>query len=145
MGDLSDTEVPNLEKVMTGVATGLSGVEVRAGGSGCFPTCRRPRVIYVGIDDAAGVSVWHEALEEALHHSLGLPKEKKPFRPHITLGYSRDRRPGDREQVQNAVRRLDELVSVDSEELTKIVLFRSSLEPGGAVHEPLATYRLSIQ
>ncbi len=143
LGDVPDAELPNLEKLMTGVASGLSAVEVQAGGSGCFPTCRRPRVIYVGIEDpAAALSGWHKALGDAVHRLLGIPGEEKPFRGHITVGYARDRRPGDREQVQEAVRRIGELAPTGPEELTKIVLFRSTLGPGGAVHEPLITCRL---
>ncbi|MFP4431767.1 MAG: RNA 2',3'-cyclic phosphodiesterase, partial [Spirochaetaceae bacterium] len=138
LGDTPQTALPGIEALLRGIGETLSGVEVQAGGAGCFPTCRRPRVIYIGVEDpGSGLSLWHEALEDALLQELGLPKEQKPFRPHVTAGYSRDHRPGDREKVQEAVERLGALTPVRPEELQKIVLFRSNLGPKGALHEPL--------
>lgn len=53
-------------------------------GLGCFPNCKRPRVLWAGVsappallDLAAGV--------EAAMRRIGFPAETRPFSPHLTL------------------------------------------------------------
>ncbi len=143
LGDTPETALPGIEALLHRIGESLSGVEVRAGGAGCFPTCRRPRVVYAAVEDrSAALETWHQAVEKGLLEELGLAKDDRPFRPHITVAYARDRRPGDRERVQESVERLSEALPEAPERLNRIVLFQSDLGPQGALHRPVYTVEL---
>jgi 2'-5' RNA ligase len=143
LGDTAEDQLPALERLVSSAAGELLSASVRAGDAGCFPSCKRPRVLYVAVEDAPGrLTEWQRFLESALEKDLGLPPEDRPFRPHITAGYARERKKGDRELVQAAVGRLGQLVTVEPEELSKIVLFQSELGPKGAVHTPIYSVEL---
>ena len=59
------------------------------GGLGAFPSRRAAKVLWVGVD-ARGTDLEELVvdLENALE-PLGFPREKRPFRPHLTLSRSR--------------------------------------------------------
>lgn len=96
------------------------------------------------MEDAPGrLSEWQRFLEGGLERELGLAPEGRPFRPHVTAAYARDRKPGDRQLVQAAVERLGDLVPAEAETLSRIVLFKSELAPQGAVHTPICSVELS--
>jgi 2'-5' RNA ligase len=67
---------------------------------------------------------------EAAAVAAGFPAEPRAFRPHLTLGRWRDRarRP-----------RLPE-VDLGAFAIVEAVLYRSDLQPGGAVHTPLVHF-----
>ena len=53
---------------------------------GAFPNVKRPRIIWVGLnDDTKAISQLVSALEETLE-KIGFKKEGRPFSPHITIG-----------------------------------------------------------
>ncbi|MCK5179147.1 MAG: RNA 2',3'-cyclic phosphodiesterase [Candidatus Omnitrophica bacterium] len=53
---------------------------------GAFPDVKRPRIIWVGLnDDTKAISQLVSALEETLE-KIGFKKEGRPFSPHITIG-----------------------------------------------------------
>jgi len=70
--------------------------------------------------------------------SAGLPPERRPFHPHLTLGRFRPgARPLGRELLEIAVaRNLGELP------VERIVMFQSRLEPSGARYEALDSFPL---
>jgi 2'-5' RNA ligase len=111
------------------------------GGLGAFPGIRGPRVLWLGVD-ARGTDL--EALvieiENALE-PLGFPRERRPFRPHLTL--ARSRRKGvaaaavleDRDVVE-ACRDLGRLP------IEVVHLYRSEPGAGGPRYTPLGSLPL---
>ncbi|MCB0005425.1 MAG: RNA 2',3'-cyclic phosphodiesterase [Anaerolineales bacterium] len=56
---------------------------------GCFPNCRRPRVLWAGLGgDVAACQALKTALDQGLA-PLGWEPEKRPYSPHLTLGRAR--------------------------------------------------------
>ncbi len=53
-------------------------------GVGQFPKQGMPRVLWVGVEESAGLTDLAQAVESAVQ-SCGLPRADKPFAPHITL------------------------------------------------------------
>lgn len=55
-------------------------------GVGGFPTQRKARVIWVGLDGELGkLHALSDALDEALE-AVGIPRENRPFKAHLTIG-----------------------------------------------------------
>jgi 2'-5' RNA ligase len=106
---------------------------------GAFPSLRNARVVWIGIDDKSGrISKLHRQLEHELS-SLGFPKEKRKFSPHLTLG--RVRSPRNKKDLIQYL--LDEREKAfGTLQVDRVVLFRSDLQPSGAVYTALKGFPL---
>jgi 2'-5' RNA ligase len=101
---------------------------------GVFPNTRRPRVIWLGLEDSAGRLV---KLQQELERSLelcGFAPEEREFRPHLTLG--RVRRLRDRQRLVSTLRGLS-LPQLAQLEVRHLSLMRSQLRPQGPVYTEL--------
>jgi RNA 2',3'-cyclic 3'-phosphodiesterase len=111
LGDVRQETVPVVERVMARVAEGTRAFTARVGGFGAFPTIRRPRVLWLGVEPTPALRCLKQDLEWGLA-SHGFERETRAFHPHITLG-----RAGEQEGA-GAFRGLDELAAGLSYEAT---------------------------
>ncbi|RPI95073.1 MAG: RNA 2',3'-cyclic phosphodiesterase, partial [Chloroflexi bacterium] len=131
------TQRTAIEAALARAASGHAPLTLAAGGVGCFPNCRRPRVIWAGIHEhAEQLSALQQAVEQFVA-PLGYPTEDRPFSPHLTLGrIQREASPGD---VQRLGERVANTPPMEPErwQVDRISLIRSELKPSGAVYTPL--------
>jgi len=105
-------------------------------GLGVFPNRREPRVIYAGVGgDLDSLAQTQRQVEQAIVR-LGFPQEKRPFRPHLTLGRVRDgAAPAARRQIGDTIARQAAALSPEYAWMAgEIHLIRSHLTPSGAVY-----------
>jgi 2'-5' RNA ligase len=136
LGDVEETELPEVVAAVARASTGTPpfGFETRS--LGAFPSPARPRVLWVGIEPVDELMALQQAIDGELT-KLGFPREKRRFHPHITLGRIRDPRA---ESVQGI---LDDLVAPEEKVVVNEVrVMRSTLRPGGALHELVAAIPL---
>jgi RNA 2',3'-cyclic 3'-phosphodiesterase len=108
---------------------------VRLQGLGVFPSARRARVLWVGLDDPGGVLTSLAAAFDSALEPLGFEVEKRAFTPHLTL--ARFKPPASIKGV------LDEVeVPESSFDVDHVALYRSRLHPKGASYEVLEAFRL---
>ena len=90
---LGPTEPEAAAAIADTLATALEKTppcEVRARGAGAFPDPRRPRVLWVGLEDpSGGLAGVHRVVEDRMA-DLGFAREERPFSPHLTLGRVKD-------------------------------------------------------
>ena len=102
-------------------------MEIRA--FGAFPTIRRPRVLWAGVEPVLALRCLKQDVEWGLA-SLGFSRETSAFHPHITVGRARA------ETGAGAFRGLDALVAdLDFRhhiDVTSVELMRSHLSRTGA-------------
>jgi len=110
----------------------LAPVAVTLAGSGFFPSRSRPRVAWVG-GEAVGIQPVVEAVESA-SVKQGLARERRRWSLHLTL--ARIRQPWPRSAVA-AFQEWGERLSLVPFTAREVVLFRSVLEPAGAVYTGL--------
>ena len=112
-------------------------------GAGAFPSSGRPRVLWLGVGANPMLSALYQDVEEAAA-DVGLPRETRDFRAHLTLG--RVRAP----VAAETARRLTTMLAAphihETFILESIDLMRSDLSPQGARYErvwsiPLAEAR----
>ena len=131
---LGGTEPDSVEPMVSRVRAVVEGhapFEVRAGGIGGFPSGRLRRVLWFGVrDDDSRLA----ALARDLRSAVGLELDQ-PFRPHVTLARSRDRR-GAPVPMANAP------APAETIPVSEAVLFRSHLGRGPARYETVA--RISL-
>jgi 2'-5' RNA ligase len=104
---------------------------------GAFPSTRRPRVLYLGMDgDLERLAAFQKKLDTALREA-GFPAEERPFIPHLTLARLKalpDPRTLSLEIVKRGKYRTGQFTAAE------LVLFKSDLTPGGAIYTTLASY-----
>ncbi|AJE04727.1 RNA 2',3'-cyclic phosphodiesterase [Geobacter pickeringii] len=107
-------------------------------GVGCFPSPRRPRVLWVGLGGSDPLHRLQQAVEAAVN-GAGVPAEERPFSPHITLARLREH--GETGIAPFLARNASfqgEPFTVDA-----FYLYSSILTPQGAIHRREASYPLA--
>jgi 2'-5' RNA ligase len=132
LGDVEEGALSDLRGAVRRAAAGVPPFRFETTGLGAFPSPRRPRVIWLGVEPDEPLFDLAEAVERELSE-LGFPRERRPFRPHITIGRIRD--PGASGDISRALADLGGLREVV--EVSEVRIMKSTLLPGGAVHEVL--------
>lgn len=140
---LGDTEAGLVTPLLTALREAAAGdampFPLHLDGLGVFPNYREPRGIYAGVDGDLDSLVRAQRQVEQAITQLGFPREKRPFRPHLTLGRVRD-------GVGSAARRhIGDTIARQAAALSpeypwtagEIHLIRSQLTPQGAVYTTL--------
>lgn len=112
-------------------------MSIRLRGLGYFPPRKQPRVLWVGIEPAAEVSLLRDRVESKLVR-LGLEPEGRKFSPHVTLARLNDT------PLPKLTRYLSGNALFASEifPVTEFSLYSSVLTPKGAIHQIEASYPL---
>ncbi|MGA2979446.1 MAG: RNA 2',3'-cyclic phosphodiesterase [Terriglobales bacterium] len=130
-----------------------SAFEIRAGGYGFFPTAKAPRVFWIGIQTGPQLADLAESVDAAAAE-LGIPREDRPFSPHLTLARagggtssgSPKWRKGDGPNTVFAVleKRLAAMGELDFGTMTahEFILYQSQLSPGGSKYTKLQQFLL---
>lgn len=138
LGRASRAALVSLDGRLRGVAATFPPVTLAPGETGAFPGWRRPRVLWLGLEDGGALAPMAAEIEEAAR-AAGFPPETRAFRPHLTLGRVRSPR-----GVPRAVAAIQEWrPSSSAETAGEIVLQRSDLGSGGSRYTALETYALT--
>ncbi|RMF65796.1 MAG: RNA 2',3'-cyclic phosphodiesterase [Calditrichaeota bacterium] len=139
LGDVAQERIPAVADAMGNAAAGFSVFSVTVAGLGAFPNLKRPRVLWVGVQDPGGeLTELARRLENALNE-IGFERERRPFRPHLTLG--RVKSPPSRAFCDRLAQARFDPGQV---RVSEIVLMKSDLRPTGAVYTPLNRVALSV-
>jgi len=145
---LGDTPLEEVDPVKAAVARAAAEVGpfvITVGGLGCFPNSRRPRVVWVGLEELTGTLVRLRDAVEAHVAPLGFPTEKRRFSPHLTLGRVQ------RRASKSEVREIGEVVAssalgtIGEMPAVSVCYIKSDLKPSGAVYTTLLEARLGGQ
>ena len=142
LGHIREADLAPIEDAAQRVCLNYRPFDVSLQGMGCFPGERNPKVIWLGLrGDTERMSRFRDALQRELE-PLGIKQEKRPFRPHLTLGRMRKGRGGGRREVSALLGAHQDLTSPNWP-LAELILFKSDLRPSGAVYTKLKTWPLS--
>jgi RNA 2',3'-cyclic 3'-phosphodiesterase len=83
IGEWPEERLRELEKVLEKLAL-TAGFDVTIEGLGWFPNPHRPHTLFAGVHAGPELPVLAGATEEALAQ-IGIPREKRPYSPHLTL------------------------------------------------------------
>lgn len=138
LGDTSPANLEILKKILTTEANRVQAFDLKIEGLGAFPSLRRPRVIWVGVEAPPALFALQRSIDTETQR-LGYAPEDRPFSPHLTLGRL------SHNAMPDEIRKIGDMLSASKVSLSAIVkvktviLFRSDLLPGGAVYTPIHT------
>ena len=119
-----------------------SPFELKLGGCGCFPSLARPRVFWQGF--SAGIDEMRSLLAriEPCAAGIGVPREQRPYTPHLTLArVRRPKKPGEKLDFHRLRETADGLLPVGASFLVgEFFLYQSQLTPKGAIYRKLRTF-----
>lgn len=135
LGDLEEPDLRRVAATVADVAITVAPFTMWTKGLGAFPSPRRPRVLWAGIEAADELYELQSAIETALAE-LGFDRERRRFHPHITLGRIRDDAP-------DLAALLAELaVPEEPTAVGSVRVMKSRLRSSGATHDVVSEFAL---
>jgi 2'-5' RNA ligase len=134
LGNIHAAQVEDIARAVVQEIRDQAPITLRPAGLGAFPSLRKPRVIWIGMNgEVQRLNAIQVRVDNALE-PLGFVREKRGFRPHLTIGRVKDRR-----RLQSLV---DAMVTLDVEpfnsfDADEIILYKSDLRPTGAIYTKL--------
>lgn len=142
LGDVLADRVDPIREALHAVARNVDPFEIRIQDLGAFPNTRRPRVVWVGIADSTSwLALLQAAVGEAMTH-LGFQPDARPFSPHLTLGRVKRGASALQTRELGAVIEATGVGLLGTVIVKEVILFQSTLKPGGAEYTPLGCFKL---
>ena len=135
IGETPEHRIPEIDSALIGLTWKPFTVSVR--GIGFFPGTRSPRVFWAGLE-APSMENLAQQIDTRMER-LGFEREKRAFRPHLTLARARDMRIDS--SLVIAAEKYEEH-SFGSFTADRFYLIQSTLKPTGAVYTKLKEYLL---
>lgn len=140
LGDIDPKLAPAINEAMTAVLNPMPKFSVCLGGLGVFPHPKRPKVVWMALQDSSGAlkAIW-EKTGEAMS-ILKFPKETRKFSPHLTLGRIKSSK--GKELLKEALQTAPSTEPI-SFEIASVKLYQSQLTPKGSIYTALAEFNLN--
>jgi 2'-5' RNA ligase len=134
LGNISPAQVDDIAAAAAQEVRDEPPITLGAAGLGAFPSRRKPRVIWIGMEGEVQRLTRIQARVENALEPLGFVREKRSFQPHLTIGRVKDRR-----RLQALI---DAMATLDMEpfnsfDADEIILYKSDLRPTGAIYTKL--------
>ncbi len=140
LGDIPEELLDELGEILASVCKSRPPFKLSPGTPGGFPNIERPRVIWLGlVGELEKLDVLKQEIEKGCS-SAGLPREKRSFHPHLTLGRVKDwRRKGP--NLADLLGRT-KAVTANTFSVNAVHLYKSDLTRDGAVYTKLKSFPL---
>jgi 2'-5' RNA ligase len=139
-GSIEPAEVDRITDLLGRSSAGIGPITLHGEGLGCFPSVRRPRVLWVGLTGSRNeLAELNRRITEATSQ-IGKPPEVREFKPHLTLARIENlegrQLAGLRQFIERGLRLQSEWM------VTELLLMQSHLSPQGARYELLSKVSL---
>jgi 2'-5' RNA ligase len=145
LGETTPGQSDRVIGILARLLTDRRPFTLKAAGLGVFPTPKRPRVIWVRVEDSARQLIdLQSALEQSLAE-VGFRPEGRAYHPHLTLGRTRRGLNGAAEQALSEVLSHHEIGALGEWRVEGLTLMRSDLRPDGPVYTPVRALALGVR
>jgi len=142
LGNVPLDRIEEITAALKDACVGLSPFIMGVSGLGCFPSANNPRVIWVGVQEETGrLKRLQERVERRLA-TLGFKPERRPFRPHLTLGRVKKQAHVGARRIIGGIVSATSVGDLGQMEVEEIVFMKSTLLPSGARYSRLETIPL---
>jgi len=94
LGEVSDRDLARVCETAAAVAARYAPFEIEVRGAGCFPPRGPARIVWVGIPEPPQPLLDCQGACEDGYAEVGFEAERRPYRPHLTIGRVKDARAG---------------------------------------------------
>lgn len=134
LGEIDEKEMPEIEAATKKAIEGFDPFYLRVLGLGIFPNLKRPRIIWLGVNEGSDNLIRLQSRIEDEMERIGHPREERGFKPHLTIGRVRD---------SFGLKGLIDAIEAEKEiELSvfrteEVLIMRSDLRPEGPIYTRL--------
>jgi 2'-5' RNA ligase len=137
LGDINENQLKQISEGLTAIAINTESFKLGIGKIGAFPRINNPKTVWVGVEQNSLLIDLFEQLEEIASNS-GIPKEKRSFSPHLTVGRVKFLSKENRfTSILTELEFEEEIIPVNS-----VSFIESRLTPEGPVYSVIHKYPL---
>ena len=141
LGDGSPAALEKLAGTLKVEVRSYSMFSLSVGGLGAFPTPRRPRVIWIGLETPPALqALWHAV--ETVTAQLGYSPEERPFSAHLTIGRVGQNVSASDVQRIRSMLESTKIGTLGTFHVQAVHIFKSDLQPGGPIYTQLYAFPL---
>jgi 2'-5' RNA ligase len=141
LGEVSAERLGELRDRAEEACKGFTSATLHFQGLGCFPSARRPRILWAGVNTSPEIAPLGTALSRACA-SLGNGKVEETETLHVTLGRAKEATTRPNAEKVLALIKGEANEDLGSFEANEVLLFESILGRGPIRHEVVARFRL---
>jgi 2'-5' RNA ligase len=139
LGEMEEDALSRLKGILSVEALRWPAMSLSYAGVGTFPERGEPRVVWAGCGgDVERLAALAGAVERAAEQ-VGVPRERKPFVAHLTVGRVKSGR--NVRRLQSAIESQRE-VPLGRDDVKEFVLYQSTLTNQGPIYEKIADFGL---
>ena len=138
LGEIDDAHVTPLSTRLREACLARAPLSLTVEGTGAFPSVRRPSVIWAGVRTTEALLELQAAVVAAAD-AIGVPRERRPYRGHLTLARIRDG--SDAGPLAAALER-HRAFDGGAFDAVSVSLFESRLTSSGAQYRRIEAFRL---
>ena len=142
LGEVSSSNLEILTKILQTEVPRHRCFEILVGTLGAFPSIHRPRVIWIGVEAPPDLMSLQRSIETETTR-LGYAPEERPFSAHLTLGRVSHNASPEEVRTIGEVLKECKVGMLGTSIVERVRVFRSDLEPGGAIYTPLFTFNMA--
>ncbi len=134
LGETDESLIPVIKETLGKILAPYAQFYIKITGVGCFPSGRRPRIIWVGMEESQTLINLYKDIADGMV-KFGYQKEERGFTPHVTIGRVKSHK-----NMNELLKRIDEVKTTRFSDFQAqhITLMKSELKPSGAKHYSLA-------
>ncbi len=136
LGDVSPSSLDLIKQMLLAEAGQYKAFDILIEGIGCYPSPRRPRILWVGMHAPATLASLQRGIDSAAAR-LGYESEEREFSPHLTIGRVRQNISSTDLQKVRAALEQTRVGNLGSAHVDAVCLFKSDLQPAGSVYTRL--------
>jgi 2'-5' RNA ligase len=130
LGDIAEQAVHEVKKALSGIS--FKPIQLSFTHLGAFPNPRFPRVIWIGVDEAAAAQLVGLAVQvEQKLEPLGF-KQDKPFKPHLTIFRVKNKEDGISDKIAKYSK-----TNLGTDIITELKFKQSVLTSNGPIYSDL--------
>jgi 2'-5' RNA ligase len=149
IGEQPESAIDQIKQTLSTIQCPAPEIQFR--GYGFFPTATSPRVFWIGLEAGPQLPALAAQIDDRMA-SLGLPREDRPFSPHLTLARIAGRSASPRRSKTDRPNRTYQLLQEKLSALStpefgtmtprQFFLYQSQLSPKGSKYTKLAAFDL---
>jgi 2'-5' RNA ligase len=140
LGEINEAWIREITDCAVSACSGIAGFSIAFDRFGAFPSLKRPRILFYSASRGADkLQTLVSSLESTLHANMGIAKESRPFKAHVTLARVKATLP------DSVIEKLEAFPALHgiSQHVDSIFLMRSELRRSGARYYQVKEIELS--
>ncbi len=139
LGEVPESQLPDITAALQASVLGKKPFRLEVSGTGAFPSARNARVLWIGLAGELGALAELQAAVEDAIVRIGMEREDRPFKPHLTLARIKYLR--SKESLQKALEQ-EKDIRLPGFEVQAVSLMKSELKRSGAEYAEITRIEL---